>query len=368
MSSQAAEAEPPPAGWGPALVKHFLESRDWGPVHRFYGALIAGEVGLDSLGIELEAAVLPASAARPGTLSHRPAPGRQPVPVQQRQQDQAPLPQARQDAAQAQPGDDVPAGTAAAAGAAARGGARSRGRLQRATFKVLCAYYGPAFCGWQGGAQQEGGKGVEQVAQAALRQLLQRRAAAAGGSALTAALKPPAAAAASGACSRQENEGGGALAVEAGCCWRNGGCRQGDGGRGPAVTLGVAGRTDRGVHALGQAFSFFTWDTELAPEVTALPPPPLASLALCTAAPRRRCSARAPHGACTGRPYFQPALPVSAQGSCIHSHAEPAASCCACCAVQDVLSALNGARPGQLRAWHAAPQPRSFHASFSVGS
>lgn len=273
MSLTAKESEPH-AGWGPPLVKHLLETRDWGAVQRFYEALIAGDVGVDRLGLALSQE--PASTPTPGPTARRdtaagdpsdnpvagqPTPAWQPPPLQPPAQEQQ----------QPQLGNGQ-ANAAAAVGL--QRAAPARRPLERTTFKVHCAYFGPAFCGWQW-VQQDCGESVEQAAQAALRQLLRQRAAATAAAAAGAErgergqAAAPDAAAASGDGSRRQEEAR-AVAAAAGGCQRSGSRQEGRQRQRPpggAVVLSVAGRTDRGVHALGQVFSFYSWDAELTPEV-----------------------------------------------------------------------------------------------------
>lgn len=93
----------------------------------------------------------------------------------------------------------------------------------RVTFKIHLGYYGPAFTGWQW-SKQAGS--VEQAVRTSLEHLLQQRALA---------------------------DGGGA----------------GSTSQPPAVVVSVAGRTDRGVNAVGQVASFYTFDSQLPPQVPA---------------------------------------------------------------------------------------------------
>ena len=221
----------PAVGWPAEWTKRFLfKGREWVPVERFYSRLAAGEHGLDSISaglalLEPPPAMLPpppagAAATAPLLPAPQAAAASKPAAVQ------------RPTAGQQQEVADPVAGAAGAAAAAAPA-QQQGGPRRRATFKVHLAYHGPAFTGWQWHPQVQ--NSVEQMARTALERLLHSRAAAAAG-------------------------GGGA---GAGSTHKGGDSRA---GRQPTVALAVAGRTDRGVHALGQVFSFYTWDSSLTPQ------------------------------------------------------------------------------------------------------
>ena len=147
------------------LMVYLDQGRDWQAVRSFYAGLVSGDINLGSVGLEL---------LEPPPVSPRHETSRQ-ASLQQCDcnAQQTYMDCGSTGSSQACTGSSLPHQEAAPSGEQRRQGqqqrvAKGRQKSDRAAFKALVSYFGPAFQGWQRQGGSAAGRSVEDAVQAGL--------------------------------------------------------------------------------------------------------------------------------------------------------------------------------------------------------